>query len=212
MERIVRTDFRKVHGFSKADSLSLLPARVWSAAEWDRIRLGYRARGMDERWNVFAEGDRLFLHRSWTGHRIYEAVFAPAPDTGTDGPEGSGGAGGPGGPGGPGTSGGSANGGARIITGALVEGDPRRHRRTSDAYDAVMLEVLVSWVLLGERSDAGWQRLNELRRGERPAGGPGGAQGGEGHGGAPRDEHGEMPLHHDALGLRPAEHAPDPAR
>ncbi|MEV6314447.1 hypothetical protein [Streptomyces sp. NPDC051776] len=161
MERIVRTDFRKVHGFSKADSLSLLPARVWSADEWNRIRLGYRAGGMDERWNAFAEGDRLFLHRSWTGHRIYEAVFAPAPDTA----------------------------GSWIISGALVEGDPRRHRRTSDAYDAVMLEVLVTSVLLGERSAAGWQRLNELRGGEP----------------------GDTSPRHDALGLRATDHAPDPA-
>ncbi|MEU6082777.1 hypothetical protein [Streptomyces sp. NPDC047108] len=192
MERIVRTDFRKVHGFSKADTLPLLPARVWSSAEWDRIRLGYRARGMDERWNVFAEGDRLFLHRSWTGHRIYEAVFAPVP-------------------------GGPGDGEARIITGALVEGDPRRHRRTSDAYDAVMLEVLVSSVLLGERADAGWERLSELRGGERAAEGPGAAEraegtsGTDGPGGAWPAGPGHTARHPGVLGLRAAEHAPDAA-
>jgi hypothetical protein len=91
---------------------------------------------MDDRWHAFAEGDRLSLHRSWTGHRIYEAEFAPAPS----GPDGG-----------------------RVITLALVETDPRRHRRISDACDAVMLELLVGWILLGEPSEALWRQLSELR-------------------------------------------------
>jgi len=33
---------------------------------------------MDEKWNVFAEDDVVYLHRSWTGHGIYEAAFVPA--------------------------------------------------------------------------------------------------------------------------------------
>ncbi|MGP3925328.1 hypothetical protein [Streptomyces sp. 8N616] len=179
MERIVRTDFRKLHGFSKAVALPLLPARVWTAAEWDRIQLGYRAQGMDERWNAFAEGNRLFLHSSWTGHRIYEAVFAPAP--GADSGDGQG-----------------RHGDGLIISGALVEGDPRRHRRTSDAYDAVMLEVLVGSVLLGERSGAGRQRLTELR---------GGADSGQDAG-----QDAEAAQRLSALGLRTADEAPEPAR
>jgi hypothetical protein len=142
MERIARTDLPKVYDFSTAVSLSLLPDRVWTDADWDRIQLGHLAKGMDERWNAFAEGNRLFLHRNWTGHRIYEAEFTPRP-----------------------------GGGGRTIAWALVESDPRRHRRASDAYDAVMLELLVTSILLGERSDLLWQRLNELR-GHPPAGGP----------------------------------------
>jgi hypothetical protein len=30
---------------------------------------------MDDKWNSYVEGQRLFLHRSWTGHGIYEAQF-----------------------------------------------------------------------------------------------------------------------------------------
>jgi len=30
---------------------------------------------MDDRWDAFVEDDRLFLHRSWTGHGSYEAQF-----------------------------------------------------------------------------------------------------------------------------------------
>ena len=30
----------------------------------------------DDRWLAFMEDDCLFLHRSWTGHGIYEVTFA----------------------------------------------------------------------------------------------------------------------------------------
>jgi hypothetical protein len=30
---------------------------------------------MDDKWNGFVDGNRLYLHRSWTGHRMYEAEF-----------------------------------------------------------------------------------------------------------------------------------------
>ena len=42
----------------------------------DRIRLGYIP-AWDFKWFLFMEGDRLFLHRSWTGLGIYEAKFTP---------------------------------------------------------------------------------------------------------------------------------------
>ena len=31
---------------------------------------------MDDKWDAFVEGNRLYLHRSWTGYRIYEVQFA----------------------------------------------------------------------------------------------------------------------------------------
>lgn len=31
---------------------------------------------MDEKWDIFAEGNQLFMHRSWTGYGIYELSFA----------------------------------------------------------------------------------------------------------------------------------------
>lgn len=55
-----------------------LPSRVWSEDDWNRIRLGYKARDMDEKWNVFVESRTVFLHRSWTGRGIYEASFVEA--------------------------------------------------------------------------------------------------------------------------------------
>ena len=56
----------------------LPPARVWTSDEMDEIRRGYVPHIMDEKWFIFMEGDRLFLHRSWTGLGVYEATFTAA--------------------------------------------------------------------------------------------------------------------------------------
>ena len=44
--------------------LSKVPQRVWTDEEWERIQRGFRAQDMDDRRHLFAEDDRLFLHRS----------------------------------------------------------------------------------------------------------------------------------------------------
>ncbi|WP_411083092.1 hypothetical protein [Streptomyces sp. cmx-18-6] len=96
------------------------PQRIWSGDEWERIQLGYASRGMDEKWNVFTEGDTVFLHRSWTGRGIFAATFAPVDD------------------------------GGWRITDAVAERDPERYGGTDDAYDCVMLELVLSAIVLGE--------------------------------------------------------------
>ncbi|WP_327267433.1 hypothetical protein OG233_01540 [Streptomyces sp. NBC_01218] len=115
-----RESFRRLLPISMPRSLSQLPDRVWADEEWDRIQRGYRARDMDEKWNVFVEGDVLFAHRSWTGHGIYEVSFTPV------------------------------TGGGRRITSAVVEADAKRHRRVNDEYDCRMVELVVSAIVLGE--------------------------------------------------------------
>jgi hypothetical protein len=57
--------------------MTLLPARVWTREEWRRIERGYRAQGMDEKWNVFVEDQVAFVYRSWTGNGAFEASFSP---------------------------------------------------------------------------------------------------------------------------------------
>ena len=52
------------------------PYRLWTEAEWARIRDGFVPQEMEEKWFAFVDGNRLFLHRSWTGYGIYEATFA----------------------------------------------------------------------------------------------------------------------------------------
>lgn len=127
-----RESFRRLHPISTAGPVATLPERVWTEEDWERIRRGYRARDMDEKWNAFVEGDVLFLHRSWTGRGIYEVSFAPA------------------------------MGGGREIASAVVESDPARYRRTGDAYDCLMMELIISATILGEPATELRTRFREL--------------------------------------------------
>ncbi|MFJ3310392.1 hypothetical protein ACIPSA_46920 [Streptomyces sp. NPDC086549] len=117
---LTRESFRRLHPISTPRPLSQLPDRVWTDEDWDRIQLGYRARDMDEKWNVFAEGDVLFMHRSWTGHGVYEVSFAPMGGRGM-----------------------------RIVS-AVAEADGERYRSMGGDYDCLMMELIVSAIVLGE--------------------------------------------------------------
>jgi hypothetical protein len=117
---LTRESFRRLHPINAPKPVSQLPDRVWTDEGWDRIRRGYRARDMDEKWNVFAEGDVVFMHRSWTGHGVYEASFAPVA------------------------------GGGRRIAAAVVEADGKRYRSMGDEYDRLMMELIISAIVLGE--------------------------------------------------------------
>ncbi|MFM9370566.1 hypothetical protein [Streptomyces sp. Da 82-17] len=131
-QALTRASFRRLNPMRTPRQMALLPERVWTEAEWDRIRRGCRAGSMDERWNAFAEGDILYVHRSWTGHCVYEATFTPVPE-----------------------------GGLRI-TAARVEQDPERCRPMGDAYDRLMLELVVSTIVLGEPAGELRERLRNL--------------------------------------------------
>lgn len=117
---LTRESFRRLHPISTPRPVPHLPDRLWTDEEWERIRRGYRARDMDEKWNVFAEGNVLFMHRSWTGHGVYEVSLAPA------------------------------TGGGRRIAAAMVEADPKRYRGRGDEYDCLMMELIISAIVLGE--------------------------------------------------------------
>jgi superfamily II DNA or RNA helicase len=54
-----------------------MPVIRYSTAEFDRMRWGVVPREMEQKWFIYAEGDRLFFHRSWTGYCIYVADFDP---------------------------------------------------------------------------------------------------------------------------------------
>jgi hypothetical protein len=51
------------------------PERCWPDRDWLRIACGHKAADMEDRWHAYVEGERLYLHRSWTGRGIYEAGF-----------------------------------------------------------------------------------------------------------------------------------------
>ncbi|WP_433180673.1 hypothetical protein [Actinoallomurus sp. CA-150999] len=77
-EPVTRSTLGRVFPIVAPRPLSAVPDRIWMDEEWERICIGYRARDMDEKWDIFAEGDRLFMHRSWTGYGIYEVSFVGA--------------------------------------------------------------------------------------------------------------------------------------
>jgi hypothetical protein len=114
--------------------MTLLPRRTWSDDDWQRIQLGYFSRDMDEKWDVFAEGNVVFLHRNWTGRGIFEATFA------------------------------SAEGGGWQISAAVVERDRERYRGDDDEYDCLMLELVLSAIVLGELAQELGTKLVELTR------------------------------------------------
>ncbi|MER5883757.1 hypothetical protein ABT160_08000 [Streptomyces sp. NPDC001941] len=109
-----------------------LPERIWSDADWERIRRGYAARDMDEKWHVITEEHVVHLHRSWTGKGIYTADFAPVED------------------------------GWRIVS--AVAQRRRVPADTDDAYDRVMLELVMSSIVLGEPAADLRSALVELTR------------------------------------------------
>lgn len=114
--------------------MSELPRRIWSDEDWARIQRGYQSRDMDEKWDVFTEGEVVFLHRSWTGFGVYAATFAPVED------------------------------GGRWIVSALVERDGHRYKGTDDGYDCLMLELVITAIVLGEPALELRSKLVELTR------------------------------------------------
>lgn len=117
---VTRSSLRRVLPIVAPMPMAELPTRMWSDEHWERIKLGYKARGMDEKWNVFVEDQVAFLHRSWTGNGVFEVSFAPV------------------------------GGGGWRISAAAVESDPSRYRRSSERYDRVMVELVLSTIVLGE--------------------------------------------------------------
>ncbi|MET9852146.1 hypothetical protein ABZY57_04220 [Streptomyces sp. NPDC006450] len=111
-----------------------LPQRIWSNKDWERIERGYAAGDMDEKWDVFTEGEVVFLHRSWTGYGVFAATFEPV-----------------------------YGGGCRIAS-AVVERDSERYGGTDDAYDCVTLELVITAIVLGEPAPELRSRLVELIR------------------------------------------------
>ncbi|MEV1287933.1 hypothetical protein [Micromonospora sp. NPDC049679] len=73
---VTRADFYRLIPIGRPEPIAP-PTRVWTAAQWGRIRRGVNAELLDEPWLALVEGDRLSLHRSWSGYGIYYADFAP---------------------------------------------------------------------------------------------------------------------------------------
>jgi hypothetical protein len=130
---VTRVSVPQVNQMLKPEPMAVLPTRIWTNAQWHQLQQGYLAQSMDEKWDVFAEGQTVYCHRSWTGHGIYAATFE------------------------------ESLGGYRISA-AQVERDPDRYRRSSDEFDQVMLELVLTNIVLGEAAPELRARLVELMR------------------------------------------------
>ncbi|WP_367819474.1 hypothetical protein [Streptomyces sp. LMG1-1-1.1] len=100
--------------------MPVLPRRIWSGAEWERIRSAGSRGGGGSKWAADCRDDTLSLHRSGTGYGIYEAVFRPTEAVGWR------------------------------ISRAVVEGHAPRYASPSAEYDCLVLELVISAVLLDE--------------------------------------------------------------
>ncbi|MFK7757945.1 MAG: hypothetical protein AB8B53_13525 [Flavobacteriales bacterium] len=49
-------------------------------SELMKIKNGFASSGMDEKWNIYFEIDKLYFHRSWTGTCVYIAKLKELPD------------------------------------------------------------------------------------------------------------------------------------
>jgi hypothetical protein len=109
------------------------PTDRWSSSEWARIRQGVSPRDDEDRWVGLFVGQRLFLHRSWTGAGIYEAEFDERGD------------------------------GSWQIVDAVVESDEATYRPDEDSVEAAKLAALVDVLLLGRRPASGTTRRTRDR-------------------------------------------------
>jgi hypothetical protein len=89
---------------------------------------------MDDKWDIFVEGNTVFLHRSWTGSGIFELAVEQV-----------------------------AGGGWRPIS-ATVERDLERYRGTNDEADSILLELIINGRLLGEEAGELGERWKALAR------------------------------------------------
>lgn len=134
-ERVTRSQFpSRLRPLSAPQPMARLPRRIWSDKDWQQIQRGYLPREMNEKWIVFAEEEVVLLHRSWTGHGLFAATFAPV------------------------------DGGGRRIASAVVERDTERYEGTDDAYDCILLELVLAAIVLGEPAPELRSELVELTR------------------------------------------------
>lgn len=106
------------------DRRAVLYPKLWfSADEMVNIRRGFYPTVMEQKWFIYFTGDRLQLHRSWTGVLIFDVGFAF--DT---------------------------NGGAHV-TDVVVNRDNEEYGNTDDEEDLKLLEDLIRYHLLQPLED-----------------------------------------------------------
>lgn len=41
--------------------------------QFEKIKLGFMPKEMEDKWGIYYSRNKIYFHRSWTGHRIYTA-------------------------------------------------------------------------------------------------------------------------------------------
>jgi len=54
--------------------------KVLTSHEYGALSYGLRPLEMEDKWFIYLDGDTLNLHRSWTGHQIYQATIKKVED------------------------------------------------------------------------------------------------------------------------------------
>ena len=55
--------------------------KKYSKDEYNKIIQGFIPKVMEDRWFVYFEDNKLYMHRSWTGYCIYELNFSKEKDS-----------------------------------------------------------------------------------------------------------------------------------
>jgi len=55
--------------------------KKYSKDEYNKIMQGFIPKVMEDRWFVYFEDNKLYMHRSWTGYCIYELNFSKEKDS-----------------------------------------------------------------------------------------------------------------------------------
>ncbi|WEN41952.1 hypothetical protein CKCBHOJB_01534 [Thauera sp. GDN1] len=96
----------------------LYPKLWFDPDEMARIRRGFFPTVMEEKWFLYFTGDRLRMHRSWTGILIYDVGFA------------------------------FDHKGGAYVTDVVVNREPREYNNTDDDEDVKALEEMIRYYLL----------------------------------------------------------------
>lgn len=110
-------DWKDLKGMPERHTV-LYPKLWFNPDEMASIRRGFFPTVMEEKWFLYFTGDRLRMHRSWTGILIYDVGFAFDPK------------------------------GGAYVTDVVVNREPREYNNTDDDEDLKALEEMIRYYLL----------------------------------------------------------------
>jgi ADP-ribosylglycohydrolase len=113
------TDWKTEQMPDETDNLDF--HRVFSAEEFERIRMGLIPREMEDKWFIYYDNYTLNFHRSWTGFHIYKITIQSLDDS------------------------------TFAVTQTIVNRKPDQYNQPNNAYDVSLLSYLIDSLLLGKK-------------------------------------------------------------